>query len=285
MLVRISCCLLFLLLAACGREHVRDAQPARAHSPARARAHTPPKPHPDRDSAPLVNIDVSRIPEPVPRVEPRSRYGNPESYSVFGRTYRVMDSASGYSERGIASWYGTKFHGKLTSSREPYDMYAFTAAHKTLPLPTFVRVTNLDNGVTLVLRVNDRGPFHANRIIDLSYAAAIRLGIAARGTGLVEVTAIDPAHPDAAAVARPQTATSHRLFVQAGSFASRDNAQRLRERLQETGFDDLFLDRVLTRGELFHRVRIGPLESIEQADALIERLAAIGIRAMSTQVE
>ncbi len=274
--LRYAALLLTLLIAACGGGRVRDSSPAPLD--------------PNQDRAPPGNIDVSQIPEPVPRPEPRSRYGNPASYTVLGRTYRVLDNAVGYSERGIASWYGTKFHGRLTSSREPYDMYALTAAHKSLPLPSFVHVTNLDNGASLVLRVNDRGPFHPNRVIDLSYAAAIRLGIAARGTGLVEVTAINPGHPDAVAVPHLQTDSahppnSHPLFVQAGSFAARDNAQRLRDRLDEAGFDDLFLDRVLMRGELFHRVRIGPLDSIERADALIEQLAAIGIRAVSTQVE
>jgi len=271
MCLRVAALILVFLLAACGSGRVRDGGPAALD--------------PDQDRAPPGRVDVSQIPEPVPRAEPRSRYGNPESYTVLGRTYRVLGSAAGYSERGIASWYGTKFHGRLTSSREPYDMYAFTAAHKSLPLPSFVRVTNLDNGMSLVLRVNDRGPFHPNRIIDLSYAAAIRLGIAARGTGLVEVSAIDPGHPDAVAIPRPQSDSAIPLYVQAGSFASRDNAQRLRDRLDEAGFDDLFLDRVLMRGELFHRVRIGPLDSIERADALIEQLAAIGIRAVSTQVE
>ena len=134
------------------------------------------------DSAPPVAIDVSNLPEPVPRREPKSRYGNRETYSVLGRTYRVMDSAEGYEERGIASWYGYKFHGRHTSSRERYDMCAFTAAHKTLPLPTYVRVTNLDNGRSVVVRVNDRGPFHAGRIIDLSYAAATRLDMKQAGT-------------------------------------------------------------------------------------------------------
>jgi rare lipoprotein A len=258
------------LLAACGRDGVRPGVPPSG---------------PGRDSAPVGDVDVSRIPEPVPRAEPRAQYGNHSPYTVLGRSYRVLDSAEGYRERGVASWYGTKFHGKLTSTREPYDMYAFTAAHKTLPLPTYVRVTNLGNGEQLIVRVNDRGPFHDGRIIDLSYAAAIRLGIAATGTGLVEVEAIDPEHPQAGASPRPQTATPHPLYVQAGSFASRDNAVRLRDRLEAAGFDDLFLDRVLTRGELFHRVRLGPVDSIDAADALIERLAAIGIRALSTQVE
>lgn len=261
---------LVLALTACGRDRVRPEVPPSG---------------PGRDSAPAGFVDVSRIPEPVPSAEPRARYGNHSPYTVLGRTYHVRESAQGYRERGIASWYGTKFHGKLTSTREPYDMYAFTAAHKTLPLPAYVRVTNLDTGDSLIVRVNDRGPFHPNRIIDLSYAAAIRLGIAARGTGLVEVEAIDPSHPELAATPRPQTATPHPLYVQAGSFASRDNAVRLRKRLEEAGFDDLFLDRVLTRGELFHRVRIGPVGSVEAADALLERLAAMGIRAVSTQVE
>jgi rare lipoprotein A len=267
---RIALPFALLALAACGRERVRPEVPPSG---------------PERDGAPVAAIDVEAIPEPVPRAEPRARYGNHTPYTVLGRTYRVLDSAEGYRERGVASWYGTKFHGKLTSTREPYDMFAFTAAHKTLPLPTYVRVTNLDNGRSLIVRVNDRGPFHPNRIIDLSYAAAIRLGIAARGTGLVEVEAIDPEHPEAASAPRPQSATAHPLYVQAGSFASRDNAVRLRKRLEDAGFDDLFLDRVRAHGELFHRVRLGPLDSIEAADALIERLAAIGIRAVSTQVE
>lgn len=257
------------LLTACGRDAVRPQVPPSG---------------PGHDGAPSGDVDVSRIPEPVPRAEPRARYGNHSPYTVLGRTYHVMATAEGYHERGVASWYGTKFHGKLTSTREPYDMYAFTAAHKTLPLPTYVRVSNLDNGQSLIVRVNDRGPFHQNRIIDLSYAAAIRLGIAATGTGHVEVRAIDPGAAEATPP-RPQTATPHALYVQAGSFASRDNARRLRERLDEAGFDDLFLDRVLTRGELFHRVRIGPIDSIDAAEALIERLATMGIRAVSTQAD
>lgn len=154
-------------------------------------------------------IDVSKIPEPVPKAEPRSRYGNKDSYEVLGKTYRVLPDGRGYVERGIASWYGNKFHGYMTSSFEKYDMYAFSAAHKTLPLPSYARVTNLDNGKSVVVRINDRGPFHENRIIDLSYAAAVKIGVWPKGTGLVEVRAIDPAHadeklpPSAVAVAPP----------------------------------------------------------------------------------
>jgi rare lipoprotein A len=151
----------------------------------------------DADNGPSAPpVDVGRIPEPVPKAEPRSRYGNKASYEVLGKTYHVMPDARGYVERGIASWYGNKFHGFMTSSFETYDMYAFSAAHKTLPLPSYARVTNLDNGKSVVVRVNDRGPFHDNRIIDLSYAAAVKIGVWPKGTARVEVRAIDPAHPD-----------------------------------------------------------------------------------------
>lgn len=146
----------------------------------------------DRDGAPSAPIDLDAIVEPVPRAEPLAKYGNPPYYEVFGKGYSTLISSAGYVERGIASWYGTKFHNRRTSSGEPYDLYAISAAHKSLPLPTYVRVTNLRNGRTLIVRVNDRGPFHENRIIDLSYAAAAKLGILATGTGLVEVRAIDP---------------------------------------------------------------------------------------------
>jgi rare lipoprotein A len=147
------------------------------------------------DGPPRQAPDLSRIPDAVPRVEPRSRGGNPESYEVFGRRYRVLDSSTGFVERGTASWYGRKFHGRKTSNGETYDMFRMTAAHKHLPLPTYARVTNLDNGRSVVVRINDRGPFHGNRIIDLSYAAAGRLGMLANGTARVEVRAIDPARP------------------------------------------------------------------------------------------
>ena len=146
----------------------------------------------NQDGAPRANINVSKIPNAVPRAEPKSQTGNPASYRVFGKTYYVMDSAKGYVQRGIASWYGTKFHGRKTSSGEIYNMYKMTAAHTKLPLPTYVQVTNLKNGRKIIVKVNDRGPFHSNRIIDLSYVAAKKLGIIATGTGLVEVRSIDP---------------------------------------------------------------------------------------------
>ncbi|BDU15282.1 septal ring lytic transglycosylase RlpA family protein [Lysobacter auxotrophicus] len=145
-----------------------------------------------KDSTPDYIPDVDAIPEPDVTNEPRSAIGNRPSYVVLGKTYKVLDNPKGYVERGTASYYGQKFHGRRTSNLEVYDMYAFTAAHKTLPLPSFARVTNLDNGKSVVVRVNDRGPFHDGRVIDLSYAAAVKLGITGRGTGNVEVRALTP---------------------------------------------------------------------------------------------
>jgi len=144
------------------------------------------------DSVPTDIPDVSKLPEPVPKVEPHSLYGNKSPYSVLGQTYNVLPSPRGYVERGIASFYGNKFHGYKTSSLEEYDMYQFSAAHKTLPLPSYARVTNLETGKSVIVRINDRGPFHENRIIDLSFAAAVKIGVWPKGTGLVEVRAIDP---------------------------------------------------------------------------------------------
>jgi len=150
-----------------------------------------------RDSAPEGLADVDLIPEPEVKAEPRSRYGNRSPYKVLGKSYNVRDTADGYDEKGTASYYGNKFHRRRTSSLEVYDMYAFSAAHKTLPLPSYARVTNLDNGKSVIVRVNDRGPFHDGRIIDLSYAAAVKLGIDRKGTGNVRVEGLNAEHADA----------------------------------------------------------------------------------------
>lgn len=148
------------------------------------------------DGAPRGEVDFDRIPDAVPRAEPKSPYGNPVSYEVFGQRYYPLESSRGYVARGVASWYGTQFHGKLASSREPYDMYAMTGAHKTLPLPTYARVTNLENGRSVVVRINDRGPFQGDRIIDLSYVAAGKLRMLGPGTASVEVRALIPGEPE-----------------------------------------------------------------------------------------
>lgn len=149
------------------------------------------------DDADEIPASIARIPDAVPRIEPLAKSGNPESYVVFGKRYYTKPNSRGYVERGLASWYGEPFHGRKTSSGEIYDMHGMSAAHKTLPLPTYARVTNVANGRSVVIRINDRGPFHGPRLIDLSHTAAVKLGVVKAGTALVEVRAIDPARPAA----------------------------------------------------------------------------------------
>jgi rare lipoprotein A len=236
----------------------------------------PAPPQPERDGPPPQPIDLASIADAVPRAEPRSRYGNPPNYAQDGQVYHVMVSSSGYVARGVASWYGTKFHGRRTSSGEPYDMYAMTAAHTTLPLPTYVQVTNLQNGRTAVVKVNDRGPFVKNRLIDLSYAAAARLGILEHGTGLVEVRALDPDTANSAAPPAPHGAS---LYLQVGAFTDPQNAERLQARLKETALAGVQVTAGHNSVHLpVYRVRIGPIVSIEEADRMADRLAELGIR-------
>lgn len=240
----------------------------------------------DSDGAPSRPVDVSSVPDAVPRDEPRSKYGNPPSYEVFGKRYYVMNSSQGYVERGIASWYGTKFHGRRTSSGETYDMYAMTAAHKTLPLPTFVEVTNLENGNKAVLRVNDRGPFHENRIIDLSYAAATRLGIVAKGTGLVEVRAVTTPYYAGEQKSKPQTRTVSSnsnqqglpFYIQVGAYSELPNAENMRVKASVVGSELVKINQSAVAGKTLYRVRIGPLASVEKADQIVSQLVQIGIQ-------
>lgn len=234
-----------------------------------------------KDSAPPQPVDVDNIPDAMPRPEPRSKYGNRPSYQVNGTTYHVLKDAAGYSERGIASWYGRKFHGKRTSSGEPYDMYAMTAAHRSLPLPCYARVTNLQNGRSVVVRINDRGPFHDNRLIDLSYAAAVKLDITAGGTGLVEVRVIDARDAPPAA---PPAGLPPRLYVQLGAFAQVENAQRLADKLSSHGFQPVIMPAPST-AQLLHRVRLGPLPSVEFADELVRKLLTLGFAQRQVVVE
>ncbi|MEM5530763.1 septal ring lytic transglycosylase RlpA family protein [Gammaproteobacteria bacterium AS21] len=146
----------------------------------------------DQDYGPDSEIDVSHVKNAVPKVEPLSRGGNRSEYEVLGKNYKVLPASKGFKERGGASWYGKKFHGYLTANGEKYDMFAMTAAHKSLPLPTYLKVTNLANQKHVIVRVNDRGPFHKGRVVDLSYAAASKLGMLNHGTAQVEIEAIDP---------------------------------------------------------------------------------------------
>ena len=245
------------------------------------------------DAAPAV--DVSKMPDAVPRREPRAAYGN-NSYTALGVRYIPMPDAKGYRERGVASWYGKKFHGRPTSSREPYDMYAMTAAHKTLPLPSYVRVRNLQNGRAVVVRVNDRGPFLHDRVIDLSYAAAYKLGIVGTGTGLVEVEAVEPGEtapvtaltqpaappprhsgleiiPTATADVRPPPP---KIFLQVGAFTRAENAESLRTRLAQTAPKPIFVQPPGPSPATLYRVRIGPLTSVEEGDRLAEQLRDLG---------
>ena len=201
--------------------------------------------------------DLAAIPDAVPQWAPRSRYGNPSRYSVAGHTYKVLKEARGFRQRGIASWYGPGFHGKRTSSGEAYDMYAMTAAHKTLPLPSWVRVTNLDNGRQVVVKVNDRGPFHPGRIIDLSYTAAWKLGMLGRGTAPVEIEVVTPDDPPTRpAQAAPKPATPGGV-VQVGAFTEARNARSLKRRLERR----LAIPVRIQVSDGLHRVLAGPLDA------------------------
>jgi rare lipoprotein A len=253
------------LLAACGGNEVRDTPPS--------------------GSAVIPDLPGSAVPRP----EPPSRYGNGPVYEVLGKTYSVLPTSSGFQERGVASWYGEQFHGKPTSSREPYDMYSMTAAHKTLPLPTYVRVRNLRNNKSVIVRVNDRGPFVHNRIIDLSYAAALKLDMVADGTSLVEISAIsfdapagdypvrttgapaNPPNPPAAA------ATQARSFVQVGAFGTRANADRRKALLAQNGIDNVLIHTDESVSPALYRVRIGPIQEVVQYDIIVTKLESLGI--------
>jgi rare lipoprotein A len=216
------------------------------------------------------------VPDAVPRPEPRSRKGNPPFYDVLGKRYYVLSSSVGYWERGVASWYGPGFHKVSTSTGETYDMYGMTAAHKTLPLPAYVRVTNLQNGRSIVVRVNDRGPFVGNRIIDLSYTAAGKLDMLRNGTAMVEIRAIDPLIPDSTAPAAIPAAAQE-LFVQAGAFSDPANAQRMAERLRGGNYGKIFVRDDQIAGRRMYRVRIGPVRDVADFDRVVAALEQAGI--------
>jgi rare lipoprotein A len=246
--------------------------------------------HQRNDSTPdIAGVDFSKIPEPLLAAEPPSRYGNKSPYTVNGQTYRVLPSAAGYDERGIASYYGSKFNGYKTSNFETYDMYKFSAASKVLPLPSFARVTNLENGKSVLVRVNDRGPFVPNRIIDLSLAAAVRIGIWPRGTGLVEVQGIDPAHPNAepapVTAVTPRTGKAPQLYVQVGAFADAGNAERLASRLRGLNLGAVRVVAASVNGRTLQRVQIGPLPNVDIVDATTARLDSLGLPHASVAIQ
>ncbi|MDH3647289.1 MAG: septal ring lytic transglycosylase RlpA family protein [Gammaproteobacteria bacterium] len=244
--------------------------------------------------------------EPTPAPSPSERSAKTSPYEVFGQTYYPIADAGGYRERGVASWYGGKFHGRQTANGERYDMHQFTAAHKTLPLPTLVRVTNLRNGAVTTVRVNDRGPFAKNRLIDLSYAAALQLGMVDDGTTLVEVEVIDAtmarqaqtlpvAKPTTTAIttevaasiagnplpdAGPETPNTYplqRIYVQVGAFGELTNAQRIQTTLYNAGIGGVRIGGGELEGIPVYRVQIGPVTGVADYDMLITQLDSLGI--------
>jgi rare lipoprotein A len=263
-------------------------------APPRRSAPPPPPPPP-----PAV---IQNVPDALPRLEPRSPYGNPPFYDQFGKRYVVLSTSANYVERGVASWYGPGFHAERTSTHEPYDMYGMTAAHKTLPLPCYVRVTNLQNGRSVVVRVNDRGPFVDNRIIDLSYTAAAKLDMLRNGTAMVEVRSLDPrewqetttpaltvvaanaltpvtapAQAPTLAPAAPVAVVSQTLYVQAGAFADPANAERLLAKLRESSFSNAFIRETNLAGRTLYRVRIGPVPDVAEFDRVVAALESAGV--------
>lgn len=269
---------------------------------------------PLNDGAPWWEVDVTNIPDATPTIHTGAYKKNP--YTVFGKTYYPKNESTGYKETGMASWYGTKFHGKSTANGEMYDLYGMTAAHKTLPLPSYVKVTNLQNGRSVVVRVNDRGPFHSNRIIDLSFAAAKKLGYADAGTARVKVESVDPKRPVTAqktavakakpAVAKPVTpvkepidqyqppADQHAtadntvlakgLYLQAAAFANPDAAELYRQRLMKIINAPVFISSIAQGDQQFYRVRLGPLPN-QQEIAKIQNTLSVAKLGQPTLVK
>lgn len=219
---------------------------------------------PAKDSAPIRQINPDTIVDAVPRHDVITASGNKSPYVVFGRQYELLTDYRNYREQGTASWYGTKFHGRLTSNGEVYDLYKMTAAHKTLPIPVYVQVTNLENGRSAIVRVNDRGPFHGDRLIDLSYAAAVKLGYADKGTARVEIAVIDLDNMQPAKAGGRVAASPH-YFLQVGAFQVEGAARRLQSELAAQ--HELPVQVSLSKGTpVYHRVRVGPFTDFLEAE-------------------
>lgn len=310
------CCLLF---AGCSTTPQGPERPTQGREPSSATG-------PDFDPAARVAADgpslqrspqeLAQVPNAVPRKAPRSRYGNPDSYEIFGRTYSVMKSAEGFTQKGYASWYGRQFHGKRTSSGKPYNMYAMTAAHREIPLPSWAEVTNLENGRSIVVKINDRGPFvdPEKRIIDLSYAAAVRLGMADKGTAPVKLKVIASppyAHgsatltdseakdlsrhrpsapesglqlqiPNAAQVIAsatripPHKEKSEFVYLQAGAFSSRENAEETLRMSMQVGHP-VEIEKLNREQGVLYRVKLGPIRDLSKVEQIRAELAMMGI--------
>ncbi|MDA0689866.1 MAG: septal ring lytic transglycosylase RlpA family protein [Proteobacteria bacterium] len=238
-----------------------------------------------QDRAPSREVDIASIPDVVPEPVNRTRAGNVSPYTVLGKTYTVLPTEEGYQERGVASWYGEKFHGHQTSNGEIFDMYKVSAAHKSLPIPSYLRVTNLDNNRSIVVRVNDRGPFHGDRIIDLSYAAALKLGYADRGTARVQLEAIvvnsDIGSRTLAVNSRSNTVVdpiAGAKYIQVGAFSSLDTARELSRELDTLTDRPVFIRSINSRENgVLHRVRIGPIENDGEIQSLSRRVVAANL--------
>lgn len=227
------------------------------------------------------------IQDAVPKDEPHSKYGNPGSYEVFGERYHVVENNKGFRQKGIASWYGSKFHGQRTSSGETYNMYAMTAAHKTLKIPAYVEVTNTANGRKAIVKVNDRGPFHEGRIIDLSYAAATKLGVAATGTAPVTIRVVIPGaeainssnvdveHKAASTINPAYTFDGGRVYVQIAAYNTEENALKMLDKLRNENFSSVRIHVENNKGAMLYRVRIGPVPTTYVAEKLLAQLKEI----------
>jgi len=269
-----------------------------------------------KDGPPSYDVDVSKIPDAVPKVEPYNKY-NLASYRVFGKKYKVMQSSKNYEEQGIASWYGTKFHAQRTADGERYNMLGMTAAHKTLPLPTYVQVTNLKNGKKIIVKVNDRGPFEGNRLIDLSYVAAKKLGMLGHGTTYVDVKAIDPtrydkntfdapSHTQDFYLARNEVAipakshytdnslhyasnTGHltprsAFYLQVGAFKNKALAEHMKTRVGRMVTSPIKVTQLAHHQKLY-KVQIGPIKDVATAKHITKQLKAVGLNTKQTLEE
>ncbi len=250
----------------------------------------------EQDRAPSGHLDIASIPEVVPEPFARTLAGNRSPYTVLGKTYHVMVTEDGYNERGIASWYGEKFHGHKTSNGEVFDMYKVSAAHKSLPIPSFLRVTNLDNNRSLVVRVNDRGPFHGDRIVDLSYAAALKLGYADRGTARVQLEAIIPdgVVVDSAAANNNNTLSQQTLrvastgdkYIQVGAFADINSAREMSDKLRAMTNRPVFIRSLDSANSgVLHRVRIGPVNDTSEIRRITQSVVAANLGSPYTVTE
>ena len=249
----------------------------------------------DQDRAPSRNIDPASIPNVVPEPIRRTMAGNRSPYSVLGKTYQVLPTEEGYRERGVASWYGEKFHGHKTSNGEVFDMYQVSAAHKSLPIPSFLQVTNLDNNRSIVVRVNDRGPFHGDRIVDLSYAAALKLGYADRGTARVELEAII-ANGSESTRAGTRTrivnleagnrAISGEKYLQVGAFSDLNLAREVSEKLRVMTNRPVIISIINnTANGVLHRVRIGPVNDPSEIRRITQSVVAASLGSPYTITE